>query len=181
MLEVVWPKLSAAFRDELTLQCVKQLKNSPDECDAFARVVADVIKARAQTVKSQWRMADIFGTSRAIARDPRKAAPFFGLTYMTVRKSDLTALYTALGVAHTDLAVADSSAIEHPPTQAQFAAVLAQGLQSAGLGDAGLAGVTPESLQCMIAIIADTGIDAWQAPARDALTQALAQSVPSKA
>jgi hypothetical protein len=115
-------------------------------------------------VKSQWRLSDIFGTTRAIARDPRRAAPFFGITYMTVRKADLTALYTALGVAHTDLAVADSSAIEQPPTQAQFASVLAKGLD----------GVSPESLRCMIAIIADTGIEAWQAPAREALAQHLA-------
>jgi hypothetical protein len=64
------------------------------------------------------------GTNRAIARDPRRAAPFFGITYMTARKADLTALYTALGVAHTDLAVADSSAIEQPPTQAQVSAAL---------------------------------------------------------
>lgn len=164
MFDTVWPSLSPAFRDELTLQCVKQLRTSPDECDAFARVVADIIKARAQTVKSQWRLSDIFGTNRAIARDPRRAAPFFGITYMTARKADLTALYTALGVAHTDLAVADSSAIEQPPTQAQFASVLAKGLD----------GVSTESLRCMIAIIADTGIDAWQAPARDAMAQHLA-------
>ena len=50
MFDTVWPSLSPAFRDELTLQCVKQLRTSPDECDAFARVVADIIKARAQTV-----------------------------------------------------------------------------------------------------------------------------------
>jgi hypothetical protein len=164
VFDTVWSSLPPAFRDELILQCVKELRTSPDECEAFARVVADLIKARPQTVKSQWRLADIFGTTRAIARDPRRAAPFFGITYMTVRKADLTALYTALGVAHTDLAVADSSAIEQPPTQAQFASVHAKGLD----------GVSPESLRCMIAIIADTGIEAWQAPAREALAQHLA-------
>ena len=164
MFDTVWSSLPPAFRDELILQCVKQLRTSPDECDAFARVVAELIKARPQTVKSQWRLSDIFGTTRAIARDPRRAAPFFGITYMTARKADLTALYMALGVAHTDLAVADSSAIEQPPTQAQFASVLAKGLD----------GVSPESLRCMIAIIADTGIEAWQAPAREALAQHLA-------
>ena len=74
------------------------------------------------------------------------------------------ALLGSLGVAHTDLTVADSSAIEQPPTQEQFASVLAKGLD----------GVSPESLRCMIAIIADTGIDAWQAPARDAMAQHLA-------
>ena len=150
MLETIWPNLTPAFRDELLLQCVKQLRNSPEECDVFARLVADTIKARAQTVKAQWRLADIFGTGRAVARDPRRAAPFLGITYMTVRKTDLGALYAALGVTHTDLTVADSSAVDNPPTQAQFAGVLAKGLE----------GVTDESLRCMVAIIADTGIDA---------------------
>lgn len=75
MLEVVWPTLPAAFRDELTLQCVKQLKSTPAECDAFAQIVANIIKARAQTVKSQWRLSDIFGTSRALARDPQRRRP----------------------------------------------------------------------------------------------------------
>lgn len=164
MLETIWPNLTPAFRDELVLQCVKQLRNSPDECDAFARVVADVIKARPQTVKSQWRMADIFGTNRAIARDPRRAAPFFAIAYMTARKTDLTALYAALGVAHADLAVAESSAVESPPTQAQFASVLAKGLD----------GTSMESVRCMVAVIADAGIDSWQAPAREALAQHLA-------
>jgi hypothetical protein len=161
VLETVWPSLPAAFRDELTLQCVKQLRTSPDDCEAFARIVAELIKARAQSVKSQWRMADIFGTRRAIALDPRRAAPFFAMTYMTARAADLTALYAALGVAHKDLTVADSSAIENPPTQAQFAAALAKGVD----------GVPNDSLRCMIAIIADVGLDAWQAPAREALSQ----------
>ena len=164
MLETIWPSLPTAFRDELVLQCVKQLRNSPDECEAFARVVADAIKARAQSVKSQWRMADIFGTNRAIARDPRRAAPFLGITYMTVRKTDLTALYAALGVTHTDLEVAQASAVDQPPTQEQFASVLAKGLD----------GVSTDSVHCMIAIIADTGIDAWQSPAREALAKHLA-------
>jgi hypothetical protein len=164
MLEAVWPDLSPAFRDELTLQCVKQVRDSPDECEAFARIVAELIKARAQSVKSQWRMSDIFGTRRAIALDPRRAAPFFGLTYMTARAAELTALYAALGIAHKDLEVAESSAVDNPPTQAQFAMVLSNGLE----------GVSPESVRCMIAIIAGTGIDAWQAPAREALTQHLA-------
>ena len=44
MLETVWPSLPAAFRDELTLQCVKQLRTSPDDCEAFARIVAELIK-----------------------------------------------------------------------------------------------------------------------------------------
>jgi hypothetical protein len=164
MLEVVWPTLPAAFRDELTLQCVKQLKSTPAECDAFAQIVANIIKARAQTVKSQWRLSDIFGTSRAIARDPQKASPFFAIAYMTARSSEVTALYSALNVEHKDLAVADSSAVDKPPTQTHFAAVLAQGLP----------GVSADSVRCMIAVIADAGIDAWQTPARDALTQHLA-------
>ena len=164
VLETIWPSLPPAFRDELTLQCVKQVRTSPDECEAFARVVADLIKARATSVKSQWRLADIFGTSRAIARDPRRAAPFFAITYMTVRKAELSALYAALEVVHEDLTVSDASAVEKPPSQAQFAAVLARGLD----------GVPAESVRCMVAVIADTGIDAWQAPAREALTQHLA-------
>ena len=167
MLESVWPTLPAAFRDELTLQCVKHLRGSPDESEAFARIVADAMKARVQSVKSQWRMLDIFGTRRAIALDPRRAAPFLAITYMTARAPELTALYAALGVEHKDLNVADSSAVENPPTQAQFAAALAKGVD----------GVSNDSLRCMIAIIADTGIDAWQAPAREALSQ----SQPAKA
>ena len=164
MFEAVWPTLPAAFRDELILQCVKHLKGSPDEYEAFARVVADAIKARPQSVKAQWRMSDTFGTTRALARDPKRGAPFFAVTYMGARKADLTALYAALGVAHTDLDVAESSAVQNPPTQAQFAAVLAQGLE----------GVSTDSVRCMVAVIADVGIEAWQAPAREALAQHLA-------
>lgn len=161
MLETIWPGLSTAFRDELILQCVKQVRTSPDESEAFARVVAELIKARPQSVKSQWRLADTFGTRRAIALDPRRAAPFLGITYMTVRKTELGALYAALGVKHVDLNVDDSSAIANPPTEAQFSAVL-----SSGIG-----GVSAESLRCMLAIIADSGIDAWQTPAREALAK----------
>ena len=160
MLDVVWPALPTAFRNELILQCVRHLKGMPDDYEAFARIIAGAINARPQSVKSQWRMADIFGTRRAIALDPRRAAPFFAITYMTARAADLTALYAALGVAHKDLTVADSSAIENPPTQAQFAAALAKGVD----------GVSNDSLRCMIAIIADVGLDAWQAPAREALS-----------
>jgi hypothetical protein len=112
-------------------------------------------------------MSDIFGTRRANALDPRRAAPFFGLTYMTARAAELTALYAALGIAHKDLEVAESSAVDNPPTQAQFAMVLSNGLE----------GVSPESVRCMIAIIAGTGIDAWQTPAREALTQRLTPAV----
>ena len=165
MLESIWPRLSTAFRDELILQCVKQMRSSPDEAEALARVVADLIKARPQSVKAQWRLSDTFGTKRAIALDPRRVAPFLGITYMTARKSDLTALYAALGVKHVDLNVDDSSAVGQPPTQAQFAGVLAGGLD----------GVAAESLLCMVAIIADTGIDAWQSPAREALAAHAAQ------
>lgn len=164
MLEVVWPTLPTAFRNELILQCVRHLKGMPDDYEAFARVVAGAINARPQSVKSQWRLADTFGTMRALAKDPRYGAPFFAVTYMSVRKDDLTALYAALGVAHKDLTVADSSAIENPPTQAQFAAALAKGVD----------GVSNDSLRCMIAIIADVGLDAWQAPAREALSQSQA-------
>lgn len=164
MFASVWPALPAAFRNELILQCVKHLKASPNEYEAFARVVAEAIKARPQSVQSQWRMADTFGTNRALALDPRRGAPFFAITYMGVRKTELTALYSALGVEHKDLEVAESSAVTNPPTTAQFAAVLAKGLD----------GVSMDSVRCMVAIIADAGIDAWQAPAREALTQHLA-------
>ncbi|MFM1823289.1 MAG: hypothetical protein RI967_1555 [Planctomycetota bacterium] len=161
MFDAVWPTLPAAFRTELILQCVKHLKSAPGEYDAFARAIADAIKARPQSVKAQWRMSDAFGTLRALALNPKAGAPFFATTYMGVRKTELAALYDALGVAHTDLEVAESSAVEAPPTAAQFAAVLANGL----------AGVPDDSVRCMVAIIADAGIDAWQAPAREALGQ----------
>ena len=164
MLEAIWPNLPATFRDELNLQSVKQARTSTEESDAFAQTVADIIKARAQSVKSQWRLSDIFGTRRAVTMDPRRCAPFFGVTYMTVRKTELAALYTALKVKHEELNVDESSAVTHPPTQAQFAQVLTSGLD----------GVSADSLRCMIAIIADTGIDAWQTPANDALTEHLA-------
>ncbi len=164
MLESIWPRLSTAFRDELILQCVKQMRSSPDEAEALARVVADLIKARPQSVKAQWRLSDTFGTKRAIALDPRRVAPFLGITYMTARKSDLTALYAALGVKHVELNVDDSSAVANPPTEAQFFTALSSGID----------GVQEESLRCMLAIIADSGIDAWQAPAREALARHLA-------
>ena len=163
MFEAVWPNLPAAFRNELILQCVKHLKGSPNEHEAFARVVADAIKARPQSVKAQWRMADTFGTTRALALDPRRGTPFFAITYMAVRQTELAALYDALGVEHKELEVAESSAVTNPPTREKFAAVLAKGLD----------GVSADSLRCMVAIIADAGIDAWQAPAREALTQHL--------
>jgi hypothetical protein len=165
MLEVVWPTLPTAFRNELILQCVRHLKGMPDDYEAFARVVAGAINARPQSVKSQWRLADTFGTMRALAKDPRYGAPFFAVTYMSVRKDDLTALYAALGVKHVDLNVDDASAVAHPPTKDAFASALAKGLD----------GVSVESLHAMVAIIADVGIEAWQAPAREALTEHLAK------
>lgn len=164
MLDAVWPALPTAFRNELILQCVRHLKGMPDDYEAFARIVAGAINARPQSVKSQWRMADTFGTMRALAREPRLGAPFFAVTYMAVRKTELAALYAALGVKHTELEVDNASAVDSPPTQAQFAGVLAKGLD----------GVSADSLHTMIAIIASVGIEAWQAPAREALTQHLA-------
>lgn len=161
MLDAVWPTLPAAFRNELILQCVKHLKGAPNEYEAFAQVVAAAIKARPQSVKSQWRIADTFGTTRALALNPKAGAPFFAATYMGVRKTELAALYDALGVTHTDLEVAESSAVAAPPTAEQFRAVLAKGLN----------GVSAESLRCMIAVIADVGLDAWRAPAREALSR----------
>jgi hypothetical protein len=164
MLDTVWPTLPVEFRNELILQTAKQLKGSPDEYETFARVIGAAINARPQSVKAQWRMSDTFGTTRALARDPRIGAPFFTAAYMSVRKAELAALYTAMGVKHTDLAVDESSAVTQPPTEAQFASVLANGLE----------GVSADSLRCMVAIIATAGLDAWQAPARAALTKHLA-------
>lgn len=161
MFDAVWPTLPAAFRNELILQCAKHLKAAPNEYDAFALVIAQAIKARPQSVKAQWRMSDTFGTNRALALNPKAGAPFFATTYMGVRKTELAALYDALGVTHTDLEVAESSAVEAPPTAAQFAGVLANGLD----------GVSGDSVRCMVAIIAEAGIDAWQAPAREALAK----------
>ena len=167
MFDAVWPTLPAAFRTELILQCVKHLKASAQEYDAFAQVVGVAIKARPQSVKSQWRMSDTFGTMRALALNPKAAAPFFATTYMGVRKTELAALYDALGVTHANLEVAEASAVTAPPTAAQFARVLSNWLD----------GVSADSIRCMVAIIADTGIDAWQAPAREALaTHAAAKS-----
>ncbi|MSR44601.1 MAG: hypothetical protein EXS15_04480 [Phycisphaerales bacterium] len=166
MLEHVWPTLPLSLRDELIAQCVKYLRNSPDECDAFAQIVADITKSRAQTVKSQWRLANIYGTKLALARDPQRASPFFATTFVAVRKDDVTALYSALGVAHKDLAVESSSADITPPTQAQFASALTTGVD----------GISGDVLHCMIAVIADAGIDAWQLPARTALASHLLQA-----
>ncbi|MSR70303.1 MAG: hypothetical protein EXS17_08175 [Phycisphaerales bacterium] len=159
MLEHIWPTLPTQLRDELITQCVKHLKSAPDESDAFAQLVADITKSRAQTIKSQWRLANIYGTKLAIAREPQKASPFFAQAFMSMRKDEVAALYHALGAAHKDLAVEESSAVTSPPTQAQFASVLTNGL----------AGLAPEIAQCMIAVIADAGIDSWQGPARAAL------------
>ena len=164
MLEVVWPTLPVAFRNELILQCVRHLKGMPDDYEAFARLVGGAINARPQSVKSQWRMADTFGTMRALGREPRLGAPFFAVTYMAVRKPDLTALYSALGVSHKDLEVDESSAVQNPPTEAQFASALSKGVDL----------VSTDSLLMMIAIIASVGIEAWQAPANAALTKHLA-------
>lgn len=164
MLEVVWPTLPVPLRNELILQCVKQLKSEPEQCDAFARIVAAITNARAQTVKAQWRTSNIFGTSLALARDPQKASPFLAITFMTARQSEVIALYAALKVVHTDLNVDESSVVTNPPTQAQFASVLAQGLP----------GISPDIVRCMLAVIADSGIESWQAAARGALEQHVA-------
>lgn len=129
MLEHIWSNLPNELRDELILQCVKYLKNSPEEADAFARLVADITKSRASTVKSQWRMSNIYGTKLALAREPQRASPFLAVTFMTSRKDDVAALYKALHVAHKDLAVEEASIATNPPTQAQFASVLESGIE----------------------------------------------------
>ncbi len=164
MLEHIWPSLPAEFREELMLQCVKCLKGMPAECDAFARIVADITKSRPQTVKSQWRLSNVYGTKLALAREPQRASPFFAIAFMSVRQPEVTALYKALGVVHTDLAVDESSIVTNPPTQAQFARVLEKGLE----------GTSSDAVRCMVAIIADAGIDSWQWPARNALEASLA-------
>lgn len=164
MLHHVWPTLPAPLRDELILQCVKHLRNSPDELNAFALIVADITKSRAQSVKSQWKLNNIFGTKIALARDPQKAAHFLASMFMGVRPTEVAALYAALGVGHKDLLVDEASAVTHPPTQAQFADALAKGVD----------GVPSDIVRCMIAVIADAGIEAWQEPARAALQTQLA-------
>ena len=164
MLEHIWSNLPNELRDELILQCVKYLKNSPEEADAFARLVADITKSRASTVKSQWRMSNIYGTKLALAREPQRASPFLAVTFMTSRKDDVAALYKALHVAHKDLAVEEASIATNPPTQAQFASTLESGIE----------GISNDVVQCMVAVIADAGIDAWQTPARAALESHLA-------
>ncbi len=164
MLEHIWPTLPTQFRDELMLQCVKCLKGMPNECDAFARIVADITKSRPQTVKSQWRLSNIYGTKLALGREPQRASPFFAIAFMSVRQGEVTALYNALGVTHTDLVVAESSIVTNPPTQAQFASVLEKGLD----------GISSDTVRCMVAIIADAGLDTWQTPARSALEASFA-------
>ena len=76
----------------------------------------------------------------------------------------VAALYSALGVSHKDLEVDESSAVQKPPTEAQFASALSKGVDQ----------VSTDSLLMMIAIIAAVGIEAWQAPANAALTKHLA-------
>ncbi len=164
MLDLVWPTLPASLRTELITQCVKHLKGSPEESEVFSRIIADITKSRPQTVKSQWRMGNVYGTTMAIARDPLRAAPFLAQTFMTARKAEVAAIYDALGVEHADLEVSESSAVTSPPTQAQFAKVL----------QSGIPGLAPGIVECAVALIADAGIDAWQAPARGALGAHLA-------
>lgn len=165
MLELVWPTLPASLRTELITQCVKRLRSVPEESQALALIIADITKSRPQTVRSQWKMANIYGTSLAIARDPQKASPFLAQTFMTSRKADVAALYDALGVEHADLEVLESSAVTSPPTEARFAGVLKDGI----------AGLEPDVVRCAVALIADAGIDSWQDPARRALHAHLAE------
>ncbi len=171
MLEHIWPTLPTPLRAELIAQCVTYLKSAPDECDSFATLVADITKSRAQTIKSQWRLANFYGTTLAITREPQRASPYFAQTFLAARKSDVAALYNALRVAHKDLALEEAAAATSPPTQALFASVLEKGLD----------GIDPAIVQCMIAVIADTGVDTWQSPARKALEAHLATTSSAQA
>lgn len=159
MLEQVWPLLTSQLRDELITQGVRSLKDDPTEYENFATVVASISKARPQSVKAQWKVGNNFGTKLAIAREPVAAAGFLAMTFMRVRKSELGALYLALGVEHKDLEVAEKSCGEGAPKQDGFARALANGID----------GVSAGALACMLAVIADTGIEAWRKPAADAL------------
>ncbi len=160
MLDTVWPTITSQTRDELIAQCVRNLKNDPENYEQFSNIVAAITKSRRETVKSQWRLGNYYGTKLALARDPDKASPAFAMTFMAMRKDDVTALYEALGVAHKDLAVEESSITVAPPTEVKFALVLKNGL----------AGISPEIVRCMIAVIADAGITEWQGAARGALS-----------
>lgn len=160
MLENVWPTLSTQVRDELIAQCVRNLKNDPENYEQFSNIVATITKSRRETVKSQWRLGNYYGTKIALAREPDKASPALAMTFMAVRKGEVTALYEALGVEHKDLAVAEAAITVTPPTHAQFAEVLKNGLT----------GISPEIVRCMVAVIADAGITEWQGAARSALT-----------
>lgn len=159
MLEQVWPKLPAQLRDEIITQGVKSLKEDPAEYDNFAALVASVSKARPQSIKAQWSVGNHFGTKLAIAREPVGAAGFLALTFMRVRKAELALLYGALGVQHKDLEVSEASSTTGAPTAQKFQALLKNGVD----------GITPAALVCMVAVIADTGIDAWRPGASSAL------------
>ena len=171
MLEHIWPTLPTPLRAELITQCVTYLKSVPDERDALATLVAEITKSRAQAVKSQWRLANYYGTTLAITREPQRASPYFAQTFLAARKDDVAALYSALGVPHKDLALDESAAVASPPTQALFASVLEKGLD----------GIDPAIVRCMIAVIADTGVDTWQSPARKALEAHLATTSSAQA
>ncbi len=164
MLDDVWPTLPAQLRDELITQCVRTLKGDPAAYDQFAHLVASITNSRMDTVKSQWRIGNFYGTKLALSRDPGKASPALAQAFLAARKGEVTALYNALGVEHKDLEVDDASVSRDPPTEVKFAAVLQKGLE----------GISPDILKCMIAVIADSGIDQWQLPARNALVAHLA-------
>ncbi len=163
MLDQVWPTLPTQLRDELISQGIRQLKDEPQEYESFATAVAAVTKARPQSVKAQWRVGNLFGTKLAIAREPVAAAGFLAMTFMRVRQSELSALYAALDVEHKDLEVSERSSTTAPPAEAKFSAVL----------NAEVPGVPAAVVQCMIAVIADTGIDSWRQAAKAALTARL--------
>lgn len=161
MLDSVWPTLPSQLRDELVSQCVRALKSDADTYDHLAQMVAGITKSRMETVKSQWRIGNYYGTKLAIAREPDKASPALAMMFLAARKAEVATLYQALGVEHTDLVVSESAITGNPPTQAQFAAILRDGVE----------GISKDIARCMIAVIADAGIDQWQDSARKAITQ----------
>ena len=161
MLDSVWPTLPSQLRDELISQCVRALKSDADAYDHLAQMVAGITKSRMETVKSQWRIGNYYGTKLAIAREPDKVSPALAMTFLAARKTEVAALYNALGVEHADLVVSESAITGTPPTQAQFAAILRDGAD----------GITKDIARCMIAVIADAGIDQWQDGARNAIAQ----------
>ena len=161
MLEKVWPSLSITLRDELVAQCVAHLKTEPSSYESFAQFVARVLNSRAVTMKSQWQTGRLTSARNAITRDPERAAVFLIPTFIATRSSDLRGLYLGLGVPCDNSDVGSAARDVIAPTESRFTAVLHGGVPD----------VEPEVIRCMVAIIADGGIESWRKPAADALAR----------